>query len=608
MVDRNRACPRQRLSALGCGPDLPWLRASVTGTEGSKPMQNRIKSQLIASTFAVLAVAVSSGAAASPDLIVVNGDIHTVDPSAPRVEAFAVDEGKFTAVGSNDQIRELADSSTRIIDAKGNTVTPGFIDGHSHMSGDSPQVAGVDLSYVADKDEWLRLIEEADERLPDGEWLVGRGWDHTVSDGIFPTKEMLDDIARDRPIVLKHIDGHYAWANSLALEIAGVTAESPVPPGGEIQIDPKTGEPSGILLEGAQDLVERIIPERTDAERRKGLATMQKYANRFGLTGLHQMGGLKDYLYMVENDDPTLRIWYGERAPRGTVAGYDSVVAEILDLRSDIDARVEATGKEKAAGPLLTVGYVKLGNDGVLSAHTAVLMESYRDREGWTGEYTTEPAHLKTQVEKLTAAGLPVAIHSIGDAAVHASLDAFEAARDYVVPYPNRIEHIEIVHPDDIERFRKLGIVASMQPNHGTNSIGYVPERVGSHRESRAYVWRSMLDAGVALVFGADYATSPLNPLIQIADAMFRVSPFGFNDGEPWHPEQAVTFEEALHAYTQAGANMTPWKDEIGSISASKWADFVIFNGKVPEPMDVSFRNLVVEGTYFAGREVYARP
>lgn len=550
----------------------------------------------------------SSCATAAADLIVINGDIYTVDPKKPRVEAFAVENGKFTAVGNNAEIRSLADDETRVIDVRGNTVTPGFIDGHSHVSGDSPVVAGVDISYIADKDEWLRLIEEADKRLPAGEWMTGGYWDHTLSDGEYPTKEMLDDVVAERPVLLSHIDGHYGWANSLALELAGLKAETPVPPGGEILLDPETGEPTGILLEGAQGLVSGIIPERSDEQRREGLVTMQKYANSFGLTGLHQMGGLEDYLHIVENGDPTLRIWYGQRGPRGAGADYDAGVEEILVSKAEIGRRVETTGRENSVGPLLTVGYVKLMNDGVLSARTAVLLESYRDHEGWKGEYMTAPQELKLQVAKLTAAGLPVAIHSIGDAAVRASLDAFEAARGNDVPFPNRIEHIELVHPDDILRFRELGIVASMQPNHGTNSIGYVPERVGRHRETRAYMWQSILAADVALVFGADYPTSPLNPLIQIADAVFRESPFGFNGGKPWHPEQAISFEEALHAYTQAGADMTPWNDQIGSITAGKWADFAVIDGKVPVPMDKSVRNLAVEATYFAGREVYARP
>ena len=563
----------------------------------------------MANRYLILLATVLAGAAtAAPDLIVVNGDVHTVDGNAPRVEAFAVEDGKFTAVGSNAEIRALADGDTRVIDAHGNTVTPGFVDGHSHVSGNSPAVAGVDLSYVVEKDEWLRLIEEADARMPEGEWMTGGYWDHTLSDAEFPTKEMLDEVVPDRPVFLNHIDGHYAWVNSLALDLAEVTADTPVPPGGEIVVDPQTGEPTGILLETAMGVVRSLIPERSDRQRRDGLAEMYRYANSFGITGLHQMGDLEDYLYVVENGDPTIRVWYGQRGPRGSGSGYRAVAAQILDTRADIDARVDATGKQDELGPLLTVGYVKLINDGVLSAHTAVLMEGYRDREGWHGEYITEPVDLADQVEALTAAGLPVAIHSIGDAAVSASLDAFAAASDNAVPFPNRIEHIELVHPDDIRRFRELGIVASMQPNHATNAIGYVPLRVGTHREDRAYVWRSMLDAGVTLVFAADYPTSPLNPLVQIADAVFRVSPFGFHDGKPWHPEQAVTFEEALHAYTNAGAGITAWADEIGSITPGKWADFVLLDGRVPEPMDVSFRNLVVERTYFAGREVYAKP
>ena len=545
-------------------------------------------------------------AAAAPDLVVINADVYTVDSDAPRVQAFAVENGRFSAVGSTGDIRALAGAGTRIIDAGGNSVTPGFLDGHAHVSGNNPAVAGVDLSYVVEKDEWLQLIEEADRRMPEGEWMTGGYWDHTLSDAVFPTKEMLDEVVPDRPIFLNHIDGHYAWVNSLALDLAEVNADTPVPPGGEIVVDEATGEPTGILLETAMGVVRGIIPERSDAQRREGLAEMFQIANGFGITGFHQMGGLDDYLHIVENGDPTLRIWYGQRGPRGESGDYSDAVAGILALQDEVDRRVDATGKTQDSGPLLELGYVKLMNDGVLSAHTAVLLESYRDREGWMGEYITEPGDLANQVDALTSAGLPVAIHSIGDAAVRASLDAFEASKDNPVPYPNRIEHIELIHADDVPRFRELGLAASMQPNHATNAIGYVPVRVGAHREDRAYVWRSFIDAGVPLIFAADYPTSPLNPLVQIADAVFRVSPFGFHDGQPWHPEQAVTFEEALYAYTQESANVTPWKDEIGSITVGKWADFVILNGKVPQPMESSFRDLVVDKTFFAGREVYS--
>lgn len=550
--------------------------------------------------------ATSSPALDAPDLVVINGDIYTSDPSAGRVQAFAVTNGKFSAVGSTREIAALAGENTKVIDAASRTVTPGLIDAHSHVSGDSPAVAGVDLAYIADKAEWLKMIAEADKRLPEGEWLRGGSWDHTLSDGNYPTKQMLDEVVPDRPVFLQHIDGHYAWVNSKALELAGVTPETKAPPGGEVVLDSDTGDTTGILLEGAMGLVSSIIPDRSDKQRQDGLAEMYKYANSFGITGLHQMGGLDDYIHIVENGDPTMRIWYGTWNRGGVNTPIKSVMETILADRERTTQKVAASGKEKSLGPLLRLGFVKLMNDGVLSAHTAVLTEAYSDREGWTGEYITSPETLKEQVLGVTATGMPVAIHSIGDEAVKASLDAFEAAKGNKVPYPNRIEHIEIVHDADIRRFKELGVIASMQPNHATNSIVYVPVRVGEHRTRRAYVWKSMLKAGVPVVFGADYSTSPLNPLIQIADAVFRISPFGFNDGKPFHPEQAVTFEEALMAYTQAGANITPWKDEIGSITVGKWADFVLLNGTVPTPMNESFRELAVDATYFAGREVYS--
>ena len=567
----------------------------------------KVKAMKYILSVLVVLLPVTLSAWADAELVLLNGDIHTVDPATPRAEALAVTQGRFVAVGSNEAISHYIGASTRVIDAAGRTVTPGFIDGHSHVRGTSPAVYGVDLSYVVDKGEWLERIAEADQRMPAGEWITGGWWDHTLSDGQFPNREMLDRVVSERPVLLNHIDGHYSWANTRALTMAGVNQDTPVPPGGKIMIDPNSGEPTGILLEGAQDLVRRVIPEVSEDRRRRGLADMQQYANRLGITGLHQMGAREDYLFVVEHGDPTIRVWYGEFGPTGSTADDGQEIDDILNIRSASAARVAATGKESRSGPLFSVGYVKLTSDGVLSAHTAVLEAPYHDREGWTGDYIIAPGDLAVRVKKLAAAGLPVAIHAIGDAAVHSALDAFEAALDHPVALPHRVEHMEIVLPGDIERFRALGVVASMQPNHATNAIGYVPDRVGPVREAHAYVWRSLLDAGVPLVFGADYATSPLSPLVQMADAMFRQSPFGYHDGQSWHPEQAVTFAEALHAYTQAGANVTSWRDAIGSITVGKWADFVLLDGTVPEPMSAAFRNLSVSATYFAGREVYAQ-
>ena len=539
------------------------------------------------------------------DLIVTAADIYTMDASNPRAEAFAVRDGRFLAVGSAATIKALAGPETVIVDAQGASVTPGFIDGHSHMSGNAPRVAGVDLSYVADKSEWLRLIKEADARLQHGEWMTGGYWDHTLADGVYPDRWLLDRVLPDRPAFLTHIDGHYGWANSKALKLAGIKAESPVPPGGEIVLDPATGEPNGILLEGAMDLVSRVIPAQEPLRRRARLQLMQDYANSLGLTGLHQMGDLEDYLQLIASTSPSLRVWYGAMGPSDNTQPAEAI-GKILARREEIAREVAATGKPARLGPLLAMGYVKLMNDGVLSARTAVLLDDYHDQQGWRGRYMVEPGDLQELIGQINAAGLPVAIHSIGDAAVRASLDAFAAAGAHRPTLPNRIEHIEVVEPSDVARFRALGVAASMQPNHCTNAIGYVPARLGPERETHAYVWRAMLDAGVPLIFGADYPTSPLSPLTQIADAMFRTSPFGFQDGKPWYPDQALGFEEALKAYTQAPASMTAWAAEIGSITVGKWADFVLLDGRVPEPMTEEFRKLSVKATYFAGRAVYS--
>jgi hypothetical protein len=300
-------------------------------------------------------------------------------------------------------------------------------------------------------------------------------------------------------------------------------------------------------------------------------------------------------------------VWYGQGWSAGEDLSPAAAVRDIIDLREQVAGRVAATGKTAASGPLLTVGYVKLMNDGVLSARTAVMLEDYADQPGWRGEYIMAPDELAATIKAINGAGLPVAVHSIGDAAVRASLDAFEAAAATRPRLPNRIEHIEVVTLADVRRFKQAGVLASMQPNHCTNAIGYVPSRLGPRRQGDAYVWRSMLSAGVPLVFSADYPTSPLDPLTQIADAMFRTSPFGFAEGKPWFPEQALSFEEALLAYTRAPAEATEWATEIGSISPGRWADFVILSGRVPQPVDPSFKALKVDATYLAGREVFSR-
>jgi predicted amidohydrolase YtcJ len=566
----------------------------------------------LASVSLVSAV-LSAPVLAAPDIIVVNGDVYTVDHEYPRAEAFAVEDGRFVAIGTNDEIRALADSDTQVVDAGGRTVTPGFIDAHAHFSGDANQIE----LYVQSREEWARLLRAEHARLPAGQWLRARNWDHTIIDDVLPTRQFLDEIVGDRPTILTHIDGHFIWVNTAVLRMANIQADTPVPPGGVIELDPVTGEPTGILKEGAAQLVAGLVPQPSDEERYASLPVAIHYANSLGITGMHNMTSYDDWLHVLQQGGLTMRMWHGffggfrpENDPmRNEAVPIEERVANLVSEQRRVRELVDATGFEDQVGPLFEMGFVKMINDGVLSVHTAVLLEPYRDRAGHVGQWFVEPAELAETVRAVSGAGLQVAIHSIGDSAVRASLDAFEAARDVnTSPLPMRIEHVELLSKEDLPRFAELNVVASMTPNHMTKAIAYIEERIEPGREDHAYTWQSLLGTGAQVMFGADGTTSiHLDPLKQIGDAMFRTNHVGFNDGRPWHSEEALTFAQALHAYTLAPAITTSWGDEIGSISVGKWADFVILGGTVAEPVDPAVFDMGITATYFAGRQVFQR-
>ncbi len=540
----------------------------------------------------------------SADVIVVNADVYTSDVRQPRAEAFAVRDGKLLLVGADEDVRALAADHTEIIDADGATVLPGFVDGHTHLVSGAGLATGVDLSEIEDKDEWLRIIAEKVATVPDGDWILGGAWDQNLSDGILPTKEMLDSVAPKNPVFLRDIDGHSYWANSFAIELAEVTADSRVPRGGEIVVSRETGEPTGIFKEGARTLFDNApgMSEATDPE--AGIRSAMALANTLGVTTVHDMSyELDAFLSVLESTDLTVRIWQGARRDGGAVAREELVA--IAEERERIRKLVAATGLAGTKGPLFELGYVKFMVDGALSGHTALMKEPYSDNPG------ADPAPRATQDELTKMVGyahgndLPVAIHAIGDRAVSWALDALAASPSKPGMLPDRIEHIEVVTPDDVERFRSLGIVASMQPHHANCCVGnYVIDRIGRQRLPNAYVWRSMLDHGIPLVLGTDWPTSPFNPLIQIADTIRRETRL---DGvvQPWDTGNALTFEEALYGYTQAGANMTAWSDQIGSISAGKWADFVILHDRLATPVDHTLASAQVAATYLAGTRVY---
>lgn len=533
------------------------------------------------------------------DMVVTGAQIFTVDVDRPRATALAVTDGRITAVGSDDDVAALVGPNTQRLQLAGQAIVPGLIDGHVHLESGASLVRGVDLTGIPERGEWFRRISARVAELPPGSWIVGGRWDHNLSGGEWPTKEELDAVAPDHPVSLSHIDGHYTWVNSLALEIGGVTSATPDPDGGRVEKNPTTGEPTGILLETASGLVSRHIPALSDEERVTTLRETMRRANALGLTGAHNMTGLgrvPDYVDLAREGALSLRIWHGATGAAGDVE-------RLIEVRDEVRSQLA----DLPGGPRFQIGYAKLMADGVLSARTAALIEPYTDAPDETGLPRSPQDGLNAEVQALNAAGIPVAIHAIGDLAVRMSLNAFEAGRQagFVTEHPNRIEHIEVVAPEDAPRFAELGVWASMNPHHCITGIDvYNTDRLGSQRAAWSFAWGGLRDAGARLVFGSDWATAPLDPVHQLYAATLREKPAGGPEGG-WHPENRVTWDEALEAYTLAPAAAAGWDDEIGSITVGKWADFVILDGPIPQPMDRSILDRRVQATYLAGDAVF---
>ncbi len=538
------------------------------------------------------------------NLVIINADIYTSDKKQPRAQALAIKNGKFTIVGFNDEIETAIGQDTKIIDAGNATIIPGLIDGHTHLVGGGSLATGVDLTDIPEKKEWIKIIAEKAATLPEGSWILGGRWNHNLSDGILPTKEMLDTVTPQHPVLLRDIDGHTAWANSEAIKLAGITIESPVPQGGEIVIDQNTGEPSGIFKERASRLFQYAKGIREASDAKKGMRAAIKLANSLGITSMHDMSGFHDeFLEILKQGDLSLRVWQGH---------YKSISDERKDAfqllseeREHIRKNITDIGITDTMGPLFDIGYVKLMIDGVLSTRTALLNEPYSDDPMVNPQAFISNEALTQKISSAHEYGFPVAVHAIGDKGVSLVLDAFSRATPNTGTLPDRIEHIELVLPEDIERFASLGVIASMQPHHATCCVGdYVIDRIGLKRLPYAYAWRSMLDQGVSLVLGTDWSTSPLNPFIQIADTIHRETRINGIE-TPWDEDNNLTFEEALYSYTQAGANVTSWADQIGSISIGKWADFVILDRKLPKVVGREIESAAVKATYLAGQQVY---
>ena len=539
---------------------------------------------------------------ANPDVIVINADVRTSDKSNGRASAFAVKDSKFIAVGNTEGILSMAGDSTKIIDANGNTVVPGFIDSHTHLSSGAKIVTGINLSEIREKAVWLEMIKERVKTMQPGEWLLGGRWDYTFENKGYPTRWELDAVAPNNPVALSDIDGHSMWVNTMAIELSGIEADSEVPMGGQIVLN-EEGIPTGILLEGAMELVWQNESYVRDSDlARNEIEQVIDYATSLGITSVHDMSSrieLNKYKELAADQKLNLRIFWGEHSKfsqEDDSTNQNNLIYQLIDQYKVHDDEL---------GPMIEYGFIKYVIDGVLSTHTAALVDPYTDRPDVIGEPFYIQNELNFLVRRANSLGMPVAIHAIGDRGVQMALNAFEFS-DHL-NLANRVEHVEVIQPGTVERFRELNVTASMQPNHGTGVIGkYITPRIGSEREKFAYVWNDFLKGGVRLALSSDFATSPFSPLVQLFDAVFRESPSGLYDGA-WYPEQRISFDEALYAYTQIGADLSGWGEEIGSITKGKWADFVILDQRLNDPVGRELKDTLVSSTFFAGKEVYSK-
>ena len=557
---------------------------------------------LLLTAFSLIASCDNNPPSMEPELIVFNADIRTVDQNQNRAEAFAIKGGRFVAVGNNEEVLDLNGATTESINANGATIVPGFIDSHTHLSSGSKIVTGINLTGVREKSVWLEMIAERVKTMEPGEWLLGGRWDYTFENKGLPTRWELDNVSPNNPVALSDIDGHSMWVNSLAIEKANIRADSEVPLGGQILVNESSGEPNGILLEGAMQLIWDAPTYVRDSDlSRDQIEQVLDYANSFGITSVHDMSSrieLDKYKDLAINKKLYVRVFWGEHSKFSQEDDNTNNEKRINQLIREYKFH------DQDRGPLIEYGFIKYVIDGVLSTHTAALIDPYSDRPEIVGEPFYIQGEINRLVNRANSLGMPVAIHAIGDRGVKMALNAFEYSGN--TSLANRIEHIEIIEPSDIDRFKKLNVTASMQPNHGTGVIGkYITPRVGVEREKYAYVWNDFLRSEVRLALSSDFATSPFSPLVQLADAVFRESPSGLYEG-PWYPRQALSFEQALYAYTQVGADLAGWGDQIGSISVGKWADFVVLDGALNDPVGRELKQRKVATTYFAGRKVFS--
>lgn len=529
------------------------------------------------------------------DLVILHGHVYTVDKAQPHAEALAIVGDRIAAVGSETEIQKWIVPATKQIDAKGHSVLPGFIDSHVHFSSGGGEISGVQLRDAATPAEFTRRIAEFAHKTPKGEWITGGTWDHELWGGSLPSRDWIDKDTPDNPVFVSRYDGHMGLANSLALKLAHIDRNTPNPNGGTIVKDAKD-EPTGVLKDAAQGLLDRAIPAWSEEQLLRAINAALAEARRYGVTGIDDISSTEDvraYQLLHARGELTLRVYCITPLPEWQGPATTGIRAAFGD-------------------DYVRVGALKGFADGSLGSGTAWFFEPFSDQpdnRGLENEMMFPEGHMFQMISGADKAGLQVAVHAIGDHAIRYMLDVYDQTLKANGPRPDRrwrIEHAQHVRPQDFADFARLGVIASVQPYHAIDDGRWAEKRIGHERAKTTYPFRTFLDHGVRLAFGTDWTVAPINPLLGLYAAVTRETTDGKNPGG-WFPEQRLTLPEAIEAYTMGSAYAEFREREVGSLTPGKFADVVLLDADLFAIPAEKIKDVGVTHTIVGGKIVYSK-